>query len=219
MCGRFNLTAPGAEIAEQFGLGEPPILKPRFNIAPSQMIAVVGLQPKTGRRGLAELRWGLLPQGAREGERRHINARCETAGARPAFRGAFARRRCLIPATGFYEWKRVPGQQPQPWLLKLASGRVFAFAGLWEPAPAAGGTPSCAILTTEPNPLAREIHDRMPVILDQADYAGWLDPALTSGQDLEPLLRPFPAGAMTAIPVNTAVNRAAFDDPSCVEPA
>jgi len=219
MCGRFNLTAPGEQIAEEFGLGEPPVLKPRFNIAPSQLIAVVGLQPKTGRRGLAELRWGLLPSGAREGDRRHINARSETAGVRPAFRGAFARRRCLIPATGFYEWKRVPGHKPQPWLLKLASGRVFAFAGLWEPALAPGGTPSCTILTTEPNDLARQVHDRMPVILAAADYAPWLDPALTSGQDLEPLLRPFPATGMTAFAVTTAVNKPVVDDPSCIAPA
>ena len=219
MCGRFNLTAPGEEIAEEFGLGEPPLVVPRFNIAPSQRIAVVGIQPRTGRRGLAELKWGLLPQGSGEGERAHINARAETAGARRAFRGAFARRRCLIPATGFYEWKRVPGRKPQPWLLKLASGRVFALAGLWEPALAPGGTPTCAILTTEPNELARQVHDRMPLILDPADYARWLDPAATSGQDLEPLLRPFPAEAMTAFAVSSAVNRASLDDPSCIEPA
>ncbi len=186
MCGRFNLTAPGDLIAEEFGLDEAPVLKPRFNIAPSQPIATIGVQPRTGRRGLAERCWGfvarrrartapgarchgsfadLAERAQRPAERRHINARSETAARSPAFREAFARRRCLIPATGFYEWRRAPGSRPQPWLFQMADGRPFAFAGLWEPAHASGAPPSCLILTTEPNDLAREVHDRMPAIL------------------------------------------------------
>jgi putative SOS response-associated peptidase YedK len=107
----------------------------------------------------------------------------------------------------------------QPWVLRLASGRVFAFAGLWEPPAAAGLAPTCAILTTEPNALARPIHDRMPAILDPADYARWLDPAAAAPGDVRPLLRPFPAEAMAAWPVGPAVNDPRVDDPRCLAPA
>jgi putative SOS response-associated peptidase YedK len=217
MCGRFNQTASGEEVAEALGLDEAPALAPRYNIAPTQEVGVVGVQPKTGRRGLALLRWGLVPRGSLGGERGFINARSETAWEKPSFAEAFARRRCLVPATGFYEWQRLDAKKRQPWLLRLATGRVFAFAGLWEPA-AGGAVPTCAILTTEPNDVARPIHDRMPVILDPADYARWLDPAVTGPAEVRPLLRPFPSGAMTAFPVSTAVNNPTFDDPACLVP-
>ncbi len=231
MCGRFNLTAAGEAIAEEFGLDETPLLKPRFNIAPSQPIVTIDVQPGTGHRSLAERRWGLLlethadPQrvlfpeivSAPAGERRQINARSETASRSPAFREAFAHRRCLIPATGFYEWRKAPGSRAQPWLFQMADGRLFAFAGLWQPPPEGGAPASCLILTTEPNDLARAIHDRMPAILAPEDYAAWLDPATTSAT-LQPLLRPFPAQAMSAFPVSTAVNNPAVDDRSCLEP-
>ena len=219
MCGRFNQTASGEEVAEAFDLDEAPELAPRYNIAPTQPIAVVGIQPRTGRRGLAMLTWGLVPRNSLGGERGFINARSETAWEKASFREAFLRRRCLVPATGFYEWQKLDAKRKQPWVIRLASGRVFGFAGLWEPAAAAGGSPTCTILTTEPNDLARPIHDRMPVILDPADYARWLDPAVTVPAEVRPLLRPFPAEAMTAYPVTTAVNNAAFDDPSCLTPA
>jgi putative SOS response-associated peptidase YedK len=232
VCGRFNLTAPGEAIAEQFDLDETPVLRPRFNIAPSQPVATIGVQPRTGRRGLAELRWGLALEsppahprglapavsGPETGQRRHINARSETAARSPAFREAFAHRRCLIPATGFYEWRKAPGSRPQPWLFQMADGRPFAFAGLWQPAHASGAPPSCLMLTTEPNDLAREVHDRMPAIIAPEDYAAWLDPATTSAAQLQPLLHVFPAQAMTAFPVSTAVNDPAVDDRSCIEP-
>ncbi len=217
MCGRFNLTADGEEIAEAFDLETVPELAPRFNIAPSQPIAAIGVQPRTGRRGLTQLLWGLAPK-AVPLSRRQINARAETAGRTPAFRDAFAHRRCLIPAPGFYEWQPSAGAR-RPWLLRMANGAVFAFAGIWEPPESPGEVASCAILTTEPNELARRVHDRMPAILDPADYAAWLDPSVTSSVRLAPLLRPFPSGAMTAFPVSAAVNNPAFDDPSCVLPA
>jgi putative SOS response-associated peptidase YedK len=219
VCGRFNQTASGEEVAEAFGLDEAPDLAPRYSIAPTQPIAVVGVQPKTGRRGLASLTWGLVPRDSLGGERGFINARGETAWEKASFREAFARRRCLIPATGFYEWQDTGGKKRQPWLLRLASGRLFGFAGLWEPPAASGAAPTCTILTTEPNDVARPIHDRMPVILDPADYALWLDPAVTLAAEVRPLLRPFPASAMTAFRVTTAVNRPGFDDPSCLTPA
>jgi putative SOS response-associated peptidase YedK len=220
MCGRFNQTATGEEIAEAFGLDEVPQLAPRYNVAPTQPVAVVGVQPKTGRRGLALLKWGLVPRGSLGGERGFINARSETAWEKPAFAEAFAGRRCLVPATGFYEWQKIDPKRRQPWLFRMASGRVFAFAGLWEPATAApGAVPTCTILTTEPNDVARPVHDRMPVILDPSDYGRWLDPAVTVPAEVRPLLRPFPADAMTAFPVTTAVNNPTFDDPACLAPA
>jgi putative SOS response-associated peptidase YedK len=219
VCGRFSQTASGDEVAEAFGLDEAPELAPRYNIAPTQAIAVVGLQPKTGRRGLALLRWGLLPRDSLGGERGFINARSETAADKPSFREAFAHRRCLIPATGFYEWQRLDAKRRQPWLIRLTSGHVFAFAGLWETAPAPAAQPTCTILTTEPNDVARKVHDRMPVILDPGDYARWLDPGLTLAAEIRPLLRPFPAGLMSALAVSTRVNNPAFDDPACLEPA
>ena len=220
MCGRFNQTASGEEVAFAFGLDEAPELAPRYNIAPTQPVAVIAVQPETGRRGLVQLAWGLVPRDALGRERGFINARSETAWEKPAFKEAFARRRCLIPATGFYEWQKLDARRRQPWLIRLAAPGPFAFAGLWEPAAAVpGATPTCTILTTEPNEVARMVHDRMPVILDPSDYALWLDPAVELAAEVRPLLRPFPAAAMTAYPVSTRVNNAAFDDPACLAPA
>ena len=217
MCGRFNQTASGEEVAEAFGLDETPALAPRYNIAPTQEVAVVGVRPKTSRCGLALLKWGLVPRESLGDERGFINARAETAWEKPSFREAFAHRRCLIPATGFYEWQKIDPKRRQPWLLRLVSGRLFAFAGLWEPATATpGAVPTCTILTTEPNEVTQPIHDRMPVILDPSEYTRWLDPAVTIPAEVRPLLRPFPAAAMTAYPVTTAVNNPSFDDPACL---
>ena len=221
MCGRFNQTASGEEIAEAFSLDEAPALAPRYNIAPTQPVAVVLLAPGGVRRVLAERRWGLVPRDALGKERGFINARAESVAAKPAFAEAFAARRCLVPATGFYEWRLLDSRRRQPWLFRLASGAPFALAGLWEPAPAAipGAPPSCTVLTTQPNELTRPVHDRMPVILEPADYARWLDPALGALDELRALLRPLRAEAMTAYPVSERVNNAAFDDAACLAPA
>jgi putative SOS response-associated peptidase YedK len=219
LCGRFNLTAPGEELAEAFDLAEAPLVTPRFNIAPSQPIVTVCQQPGAPRRDLVELSWGLsVAAGSRPGERFVVNVRAESASRSPAIRDAFARRRCLVPATGFYEWQRTASARPRPWLFRLESGRVFALAGLWQPGAAAGASASCAILTTAPNDLVKPIHDRMPALVDPADYAAWLDPTLSDARRLQPLLRPFPAAPMTAFPVNPAVNNAANDDPRCIQP-
>jgi putative SOS response-associated peptidase YedK len=218
MCGRFNLTASGEEIAEAFDLDETPELAPRYNIAPTQPVAVVRLDVSAGRRRLGPVRWGLVPEGAPETERGYINARAETAWEKPSFREAFSRRRCLIPATGFYEWQRTAAGKRRPWLFALGSGRPFAFAGLWEPPARDGAPPTCAILTTAPNDVTRPVHDRMPVILSPESYPRWLDPAPGDAVALRPILVPFPAGVMTARPVSTAVNNARFDDPACLEP-
>ena len=221
MCGRFNQTASGEEIAEAFALDEAPELAPRYNIAPTQPVPVVLAEPGSARRVLVERKWGLVPHDALGKERGFINARAETAASKPAFSEAFAARRCLVPATGFYEWQQVDPKRRQPWLIRLESGAPFAFAGLWEPAAGAipGAPPTFTILTTQPNELTRTVHDRMPVILAPGSYARWLDPTLRELDELRALLAPFPAGSMTAYPVSTHVNNAAFDDPACLAPA
>lgn len=219
MCGRFSLTASGEEVAEAFGLDEAPAFAPRYNIAPTQPVALVRLEPPEARRRLALVTWGLVPLGSLDGERGFINARAETAWEKPSFRDAFARRRCLIPATGFYEWQRTEARRRQPWHFRLRSGQPFAFAGLWEPAVADGQAATCTILTTEPNDLARVVHDRMPVIVRPEDYARWLDPGGGGVSALRPLLAPFPADAMAAYRVGTAVNDPRVEGPRCLEPA
>lgn len=220
MCGRFTLTASGEEIAEAFGLEDVPTLAPRYNIAPTQDVAVVRRLGPGGPRTLAWLKWGLTPAPSPREARPIllINARAETVDERPAFRESFARRRCLVPADGFYEWTG-SGRSRRPFHIRLRGGGLFAFAGLWEPmAEATGGQPpgACTILTTEPNDLLRDIHDRMPVILAPEHYERWLEPETRSPPGLLPLLQPYAAEAMTAVPVSTRVNDPRNDDAGCL---
>ena len=217
MCGRFTLTASGEELAEAFGLDDPPELAPRYNIAPTQPVAVVRAAPGVGRTW-SLLRWGLLPRATAEPKRPLINARAETASSVPSFREAFAQRRCLIPASGFFEWTGT-GKKRQPWYFRMASGRAFAFAGLWEPPFDPVDAPTATILTTEPNEITRPVHDRMPVILAAGDYARWLDPRAGGLGVLRPLLLPFPAEGMIAYPVEPVVNDPRRDEPSCITPS
>jgi putative SOS response-associated peptidase YedK len=218
VCGRFTLTASGEELAEAFGLDDPPELAPRYNIAPTQPVAVVRAEEPGSGRTLSLLRWGLLPRATAEPKRPLINARAETASSVPSFREAFARRRCLIPASGFFEWTGT-GKKRQPWYFRMASGRAFAFAGLWEPPFDPVDAPTATILTTEPNQIARPLHDRMPVILAPEDYARWLDPQARGLGALRPLLQPFPAEGMVAYPVEHVVNDPRRDEPSCITPS
>ncbi len=221
MCGRFTLTTPSEVLAEVFGLDEPPELLPRYNIAPTQPIAVVRRVPAGAPRSLSMLRWGLVP--AWQSEPRHgsllINARAESLLDKPAFRDAFERRRCLIPADGFYEWKGPSGQR-EAWLIRRADGRPLAFAGLWEPPPGreAGQAGTCAIVTTEPNEVMRPIHDRMPAILPEADWNAWVDPDNLHANSLRRLLRPCAADSLTAVRVGPTVNNAAHETPDCIQP-
>ncbi len=219
MCGRFNLTASGEEIAEAFDLDDTPELAPRYNIAPTQPIAIVRYDTASRRLRLGTVIWGLVPSGAPESDRGFINARAETAWQKPSFRDAFARRRCLIPATGFYEWQTLSAKprRRQAWAFALDSGRPFGFAGLWEPPARDGAPPTCTILTTDPNDVTRPVHDRMPVILEPDGYARWLDPEPSGALALRPLLRAFPSEAMTAWPVSPAVNNPRCDEPVCLE--
>ena len=216
MCGRYALHAHPNVIALQFGLPAAPQMKPRFNIAPTQQAPVVRIDPGH-KREWAQLRWGLIPSWSKDPSigARMINARAETVAQKPAFRNAFRRRRCLVPADGYYEWK-VEGGRKQPYLLQFASGEPFAMAGLWEQwrSPEGELTETYAIVTTEAAGTARQIHERMPVILAQPDYEAWL-----SGSDPVELLRPWTGAAFSARRVSPRVNSPRFDDPQCLEEA
>lgn len=218
MCGRFSLSVTAETLAEQLALEALPALEPRFNIAPTQESVVIRAREDGLREG-AMMRWGLVPFWAKDRKigSRMINARSETVAEKPAFRAAFTRRRCLVPADGFYEWRREEGRK-QPYRVCLTDGTPFAMAGLWERWDKEPGEPllSFTILTTEPNELVAPIHDRMPVILEPEDYATWLDPSVDDRGSLEALLDAYPAGAMEAYPVSTAVNSPANDDPRCI---
>lgn len=220
MCGRFTLTTAPEWVAEQFGLVEVPDLGPRYNIAPTQDVAVVRPRPEGGGNRLSMLRWGLLPPGSgpATGSAPLINARSETVMEKPSFRAAFLARRCLVPADGFFEWRDVGGRK-QPIYFTAVDERPFAFAGLWEQYIASDGYPleSCTILTTEPNALVRPVHDRMPVILQADAYDRWLHSA-NPQRDLPSLLAPFPESAMQSRAVNPLVNSAAADSVECIAP-
>ena len=221
MCGRFTLFEADKILSKEFGVSGVPPLSPRYNIAPSQPIAAVRT-PHTGAgRELALLRWGLIPSWSKDPAigNRLINARAETVREKPSFRIAFRRHRCLIPTNGFYEWQRQE-RGKQPYFVRMRDERIFAFAGLWDrwESPDDGVIETCAILTTAANAVLAPIHDRMPVILPQAEYARWLDPALKDPDSLSPLLVPFPPKEMLAIPVSPRVNAPSTDDEKCIAP-
>ncbi len=226
MCGRYSLTSPTEAVRRLFDFPERPNLAVRVNIAPSQDVAAVRLREDgAGERQFVWLRWGLIPSWAPGGAKepgignRMINARAETIAEKPAFRAAFRRRRCLIPADGFYEWKTERGRK-QPYRIALESGAPFAFAGLWERwegAGEAGAVESCTIVTTEANARLMAIHHRMPVILAPGAYEAWLDPA-TPGAEAQALLRPAPSEWFTAYRVSPKINSPANDDPALIAP-
>ena len=228
MCGRYSLTSPPEAIQRLFKLAPPlPNLAPRYNIAPTQEAPVIGLRKDGDERGLAMLRWGLVPFWSDGPDSRYsmINARAETVRSKPAFRAAFKARRCLVPADGFYEWKAREGGAKQPHRIVRADGEPFAFAGLWEHwEPKEGqegegqeGEPirSFTIIVTGANELLKPIHERMPVILAPEDHERWL---AGEPDEAAELLRPFPAGELRAYPVSTRVNAPKNDDPGCIEP-
>ena len=226
MCGRFALMTPTEQLAMQFEVPEtavatlPPSV-PRYNIAPTQPVAAIRLDAN-GTRDFTFFHWGLIPSWAKDPNigSRMINARSETVTEKPSFRTAFKRRRCLIPADGFYEWQKL-GSGKQPMFIHPAEGeeRPFALAGLWEfwSDPDGGTIQSCTILTTSPNELMAPIHNRMPVIIEPEDYDLWLNPEPDPEQGLH-LLRPYPAEKMAAYPVSTVVNNPRNDVPDCVQP-
>ncbi len=220
VCGRFTLRTPADIVKDVFGLRPLPGLRPRYNIAPSQPVAVV--RDDAGQRRLEMVRWGLVPWWAKDASigNRMINARAETVATKPAFREPFEQRRCLIPADGFYEWQRLGNGPKQPFHLELIGGDPFAFAGVWDrwrDRSSGDVTESCALITTEANSTVAPIHDRMPVILGPQAFATWLDPT-AAPEPLHELLRPIAAEQLRATAVNTLVNRPENDDPLCLDP-
>jgi putative SOS response-associated peptidase YedK len=221
MCGRYTLKTAEEEIAGRFGVEITGQLAPRYNIAPRQQVPVVRLADDGARRELAFARWGLVPSWAKDDSigNRLINARAETVAQKPAFRAAFKSRRCLIIADGFYEWAQRDGGPKQPYYFYMKDGRVFAFAGLWErwKGTNGGAVESCAIITTTANSVLEPIHDRMPVILHEADYDRWLDPDPRRASDLKDLLVPYPAGEMASHAVSRLVNTPSNEGPRLIE--
>jgi putative SOS response-associated peptidase YedK len=220
MCGRFSQTATPAVIAEQFAISDPPLFTPRYNIAPSQSVTAIWADLETSVRQLVFLRWGLIPSWAKDAKigAQCINAKAETVAEKPAFRSAFKKRRCLVVATGFYEWQ-VQGKRKQPMWIGLKSKAPFALAGLWEHWQPAEGEPAdtCTIITTEPNELMKPIHTRMPVILSPSAYDAWLDPSYQQVDPLKALLRSYPSEELMAYPISTLVNNPRNDAPQVLE--
>ena len=224
MCGRYTIRSPLATVVEDFGALASKLFldgwNPRYNVAPSQDVPIVRLNAE-GERVLSAVRWGLIPSWTKgKPGAQPINARAETVASSGMFRQAFERRRCLIPADGFYEWKKLDAKTKQPMLIHRRDDHLFAFAGLWErwrPSEDAEPIDTCTIITTTPNTLAGTIHNRMPVILDESDFARWLDRE-TKAADVADLLQPAADDWLDAYPVSTRVNKPANDDPQLIEP-
>ena len=215
MCGRFSLTQP-EQLASTFGVEVKPFPPPRYNIAPSQPLGVVvGLAE--GKRQFRLMQWGLIPSWAKDPKigARLINARVETAREKPSFRAAFKRRRCLIPADGFYEWQQLDQRKKQPWYFQLPGKPVFAFAGLWE---SWQEIETCTILTMAANQEMKPYHQRMPIILAPADYDRWLDPTQTNGQEVEQWITEVSIPSIEAMPITKAINNPKQDSPDCLQP-
>ena len=226
MCGRITRAATPKQLRDLFEIAEASaqeasVLKPRFNIPPSQEILAVRQNPEQGGRELVTLRWGLIPAWAKDPKigNRPINARTDSLMEKASFCSAFRKRRCLIPADGFFEWKKWNGKR-EPYCVRLRDGQPFAFAGLWDQWQSPDGelVESCTIVTTDANDLVRPLHDRMPVIVDPRDYERWLDRRLQDPDKLREILKPYPSERMIAYPVSAAVNNPRHDDPDCVEP-
>lgn len=222
MCGRYTLIAGGDRVAEEFLLDFAPVLTPRYNIAPTQTVAIIRQPIAEEPRQLALVRWGLIPSWSTDPAigNRLLNARSETVAEKPSFRAALRQRRCLVVADGFFEW-RTQGRKKLPCWFHRPDGRPFGLAGLWErwQGPHDQVIESCTLLTTEANDLVRPVHDRMPVLLDPADYTRWLDPAQKQPATVLPLLRPCSAADLVLTEVNPCVNNARYDGPECVAPA
>jgi putative SOS response-associated peptidase YedK len=222
MCGRFALVANAQQIAEEFGVAPETIgpLEPRYNIAPTQPVLAVR-ERADGAREATHFVWGLVPSWARDISigSRMINARAESAADKPAFRAAFRRRRCIVPASAFYEWARA-GDTKQPYALRAADGRLMGLAGLWEVwnGPNGEELETCAIVTIAANGFMRRIHDRMPAILAREHYGAWLDRRLQEVPALQALLAPPPESFLEAWRVASIVNDPRNEVPDCLRP-
>lgn len=223
MCGRFTLHHSTDEVKERFAVEQAGIgLRPRYNIAPSQPVATVLLMD--GARRLEPLQWGLVPSWAKDPKigSRMINARGETVAEKPSFRGAFKYRRCIIPCSGYYEWRKggEDGKEKIPTYLYMKDEALFGMAGLWEEwnGPDGEVLHTCSIITVEASEFVSAVHHRMPVVLEGEDEARWLDPKEQDARSLTGLLRPYD-GAMGAHAVSKRVNVPVFDEPECIAAA
>jgi putative SOS response-associated peptidase YedK len=218
MCGRYRLTAKERYLRDHFGIDEDFSWEPRWNVAPTQQVLIIRQNTAKGR-SFKLVRWGLIPSWAKNASiaTGTINAMSETAAEKPAFRDALKSRRCLVPADGFYEWKSIGSKQKQPFSIGMIDDSVFAFAGLWDCWRDSSSQliETCTILTTRPNALLTEVHNRMPVILHPESYDLWLDPNVKDHSLVAPLLNPLDASRMKKYPVSTRVNRPENDDPEC----
>ncbi|MBU7315934.1 SOS response-associated peptidase [Paenibacillus oleatilyticus] len=222
MCGRYTVTVSFEELVLHFMLDRRPApFQPRYNAAPGQWIPAIIGGAGDGVNRLGELRWGLVPSWAQDDKSgaRMMNARAETAAEKPAFRGLLKRKRCLIPADGFYEWKRI-GSRKQPVRFVLADGGLFGMAALYDTWLAEDRTKlhTCTILTTAANELVAEVHERMPVILPREHESLWLNRTVQDERELLPVLQPYPAERMRYYEVDPKVGRVSYNEPDCIEP-
>jgi putative SOS response-associated peptidase YedK len=219
MCGRFTLHTPTAQIEEAFHLHSGLELKPRYNIAPSQDIPII--RDTENEREMAMARWGLIPGWSKESRSKYstINARIESVAEKPTYRTPFKKRRCLIPADGFYEWKTVNGIKI-PHHIRMKNSKVFAFAGLWDHwEDEEGSIESCTIIVMPSNEVMKPVHERMPAIIAPAHYDLWLDSRIVDKQEIMHYLSPGPSSQLTAYPVSTWVNTPKNNDERCIKSA
>jgi len=221
MCGRFTLQIPPELLAEIFGLTEIPVYPSRYNIAPTQKVLAIRTVADNEHRELVSLKWGLIPSWAKDPSigNRMINARAETVHEKPAFRNAIKHHRCIVPASGFFEWLH-EGSTAKPLYVRLKNGSPMCFAGIWEhwKSPEGEIVESCSILTTKSNKLIEPLHERMPVILHQQEFSLWLDREITDPEKLQHLYQPYPADLMEMYPVSSLVNRPRNDIPELIVP-
>jgi putative SOS response-associated peptidase YedK len=223
MCGRFQASSSPAELARWFKTTGPiPNMRQRYNAAPTQDLPIVLRDAESGERRLEALRWGLVPFWAKDAKIAYstINAMAETVATKPAFRDAFKSRRCLVPADGFYEWQKLDANTKQPYRIVMADDLPMAFAGLWErwKDPASGETVrSFTIVTTAPNALCAPIHNRMPAILDAADWQTWLGEVPASSDELQALLQPFAAERMEAHRIGPEIGNVRNDNAGLID--
>lgn len=229
MCGRYSLTPTRESIVDEFNIGVvtdldyTPSVFGRYNIAPTQPVTVI--VETTEGRALTAMRWGLIPQWMKPKEGNKvppgwINARSETAASKPAFRGAYKYRRCVLPASGFYEWTKLDDGSKQPYLIRPADDGLIGLAGIWETwcPPDGSELNTVSILTTSANPMMSKIHERMPVILDRDDFEPWMTTPPTEANSLTTLLRPAEDGLLYMTAVSRRVNSPRNDDPACLAP-
>jgi putative SOS response-associated peptidase YedK len=228
MCGRYRLSKTEKYLLEHFGVRsrEDFEWKPRYNIAPTDQVPVIRQDKNEPERTISSMRWGLIPYWAKDASMgaKMINARSESLTEKPAFKDAIERRRCLVPADAFYEWKKTSSGTRivrHPFLIRMKNDEAFAFAGIWDrwKSPEGKLVLSVSILTTDANPLVRDVHDRMPVIVPREHYDLWLDPSFRDVKALEEILKPYDEREMEKLPVSNRVNSVKNDDPECASPA